>query len=180
MLPRCNFWHHAATHYAEWFSVTVEIHFGLNLNEERQLFDLLGEDPEVDADGEGDKAEEDPLTEAFAALLTRFGSVLEDKVSEVRLSKRLTESPACLVVPDGGMHAHVERMLRASDPSLQIPVAKRILELNADHPVMTHEHGQRQALLSPGHLESMPRRARQLVQRYLDADVEDPKSLQES
>lgn len=50
----------------------------------------------------------------------------------------------------------------------------------ADRPVMTHEHGQHQALLSPGHLEGMPRRARQLVQRYLDADVEDPKSLQES
>ncbi|MEC9071025.1 MAG: molecular chaperone HtpG [Myxococcota bacterium] len=96
---------------------------------------------ESDAEGEGDAAETNPQEEAFSALLSRFGSVLEEEVSEVRLSKRLTESPACLVVAEGGMHAHVERMLRASDPSLQIPSAKRILELNADHPVITGLQG---------------------------------------
>jgi nicotinamide N-methyltransferase len=47
-------------------------------------------------------------------------------------------------------------------------------------PVMTHERGQRQAMLSTGHLERLPQRARQLVQRYLDVDAQDPKSLPES
>ena len=50
----------------------------------------------------------------------------------------------------------------------------------AGRALMSHEDGQHQALQSAGHLERMPERLRQLVQRYLDADVEAPKSLQES
>ncbi len=47
------------------------------------------------------------------------------------------------------------------------------------YPVMTHENGQQKALQSAGHLHRLPDRTRQLIQRYLDADCEGPKSLQE-
>ena len=44
----------------------------------------------------------------------------------------------------------------------------------AEYPVMQHEHGQREALLTPGHLERFPGQARQLLQRYLDRYPEGP------
>jgi molecular chaperone HtpG len=92
-----------------------------------------------DEKAEGDDADEEKTEEptGFEDLIERFASVLDERVSEVKLSKRLVDSPACLVVGEGGMHAHIERMVRATDPSFQIPESKRILELNADHAVVT-------------------------------------------
>ena len=69
-----------------------------------------------------------------AALLIRFREVLGDRVSEVRESTRLTTSPACLVVPEGGMHAHMERLLKATQASYE--GQKRILEVNTLHPLV--------------------------------------------
>ena len=69
-----------------------------------------------------------------APLLERFRKVLDGKVSEVRISKRLLDSPACLVVPQGGMESHVERLLRLRNADL--PRALRILELNLEHPLI--------------------------------------------
>jgi molecular chaperone HtpG len=83
-------------------------------------------------------AESESLAEAKAVvsapLLERFRKVLEGKVSEVRVSKRLLDSPACLVVPQGGMESHVERLLRLRNAEL--PRALRILELNLEHPLI--------------------------------------------
>ena len=47
----------------------------------------------------------------------------------------------------------------------------------SEYPVMKHEHGQQQALQSAAHLQRLPGSARQLIQRYLDAYTDDPKSL---
>lgn len=60
--------------------------------------------------------------------------MLGDRISEVRESSRLTTSPACLVVPEGGMHAHMERLLKATQASYQ--GQKRILEVNTLHPLV--------------------------------------------
>ncbi len=49
----------------------------------------------------------------------------------------------------------------------------------AADPVMLHEHGQREAMLSEGHLERMPAKARQYIQRYLDNYPEEPQKLQD-
>ena len=49
----------------------------------------------------------------------------------------------------------------------------------AADPVMRHEHGQREAMLTEGHLESMPSKARQYIQRYLDNYPEEPGKLQD-
>ncbi|HEX4340286.1 MAG TPA: molecular chaperone HtpG [Polyangiaceae bacterium] len=56
---------------------------------------------------------------------------LQDHVSEVRISHRLTDSPVCLVVPDGGLQPYIERVLRATRKDA--PRTKRILEVNPEH-----------------------------------------------
>jgi len=80
----------------------------------------------------------DDVKEQFAGLLTALKSHLPE-VSEVRLSRRLTESAACLVADVGAMTAHMERLLRrfGEDASAQ----KRILELNPDNPAVAALRG---------------------------------------
>ena len=65
---------------------------------------------------------------------------LSEHVKEVRLSTRLTESPACLITDAFGITPALARMYRASGQA--VPVGKRILELNPNHPLVT---GLRQA-----------------------------------
>src|SRR5262249_53677437 len=59
---------------------------------------------------------------------------LHDPVSEVRVSTRLTDSPVCLAVPEGGLQPYIERVLRATQKGA--PKTKRILEMNPDHPLV--------------------------------------------
>jgi molecular chaperone HtpG len=92
---------------------------------------------EVDLDSEDDKseAEREEQQKDFAELLTWLQETLSDHVKEVRLSTRLTESPACLITDAFGMTPALARMYRASGQV--VPVGKRILELNPNHPLIT-------------------------------------------
>ena len=63
-----------------------------------------------------------------------MNEILGDAVGGVVASKRLTESPVCLVVPEGAMHAHVERLMKKAGQS--VFDTKQILEVNPDHPVI--------------------------------------------
>ena len=90
----------------------------------------LGDEPE----GQSEENKPDAAEAERGPLLEHMKSVLGDKVSEVRASKRLTDSPACLVIAEGGMAPHIEQMLRAR--RMDVPVAKRILEVNTGHPVV--------------------------------------------
>ena len=58
------------------------------------------------------------------------------EVKEVRLSSRLTESAACLVADEGGMGAHMERIMERLGQRDQVPGGTRVLELKADHPAV--------------------------------------------
>ncbi len=78
------------------------------------------------------KTEEEP--EESKTLLARFRETLGDRVAEVRASQRLTDSPACLVTPEGGIPPHVELLMRAQ--KLDVPPTQRILELNLSHPLI--------------------------------------------
>lgn len=77
----------------------------------------------------------------FADLLAFLQRTLDEHVKEVRLSTRLTSSPACLITDTFGITPQLARMYRASGQ--EVPVGKRILELNPEHPLVT---GMRQAL----------------------------------
>ena len=73
--------------------------------------------------------------EKFAAVAEFLKKSLADKVSEVRFSGRLTESPCCLITDGQSLSPHMERLFRAMNQD--IPVSKRILELNCDHPLIS-------------------------------------------
>ncbi|KUI10578.1 molecular chaperone HtpG [Mycolicibacterium acapulense] len=87
---------------------------------------------EVDLDSEEEsEAEREEQQKDFAELLSWLKETLSEHVAEVRLSRRLTESPACLITPTFGITPALARMYRASGQS--VPVGKRILELNPKH-----------------------------------------------
>jgi molecular chaperone HtpG len=71
----------------------------------------------------------------FGPLLTWMTGKLQDEVKEVRLSSRLTTSPACIVGDTHDMTPTLEKMYRAMGQ--EVPSVKRILELNPTHPLVT-------------------------------------------
>jgi molecular chaperone HtpG len=94
---------------------------------------------EVDLDTEEEKAahesERKEREKDFADLLAWLKETLSEHVKEVRLSTRLTESPACLITDAFGITPTLARMYRASGQD--VPVEKRTLELNPNHPLVT-------------------------------------------
>ncbi|MFC4605593.1 molecular chaperone HtpG [Rhodococcus kronopolitis] len=94
---------------------------------------------EVDLDSADDKAANESEREAqekeFAGLLDWMTETLGEQVTKVRLSSRLTTSPACLVGDAFSMSPALERMYRASGQP--VPTTRRILELNPSHPLVT-------------------------------------------
>ncbi|WP_280338307.1 molecular chaperone HtpG [Nocardia neocaledoniensis] len=94
---------------------------------------------EVDLETEEEKKETEALREQqdkdFADLLAWLGKTLDEVAKEVRLTNRLTTSPACLVGDVFDFTPMLERMYRASGQAL--PESKRILELNPTHPLVT-------------------------------------------
>ncbi|MGW4364939.1 molecular chaperone HtpG [Nocardia takedensis] len=102
---------------------------------------------EVDLETEEEKKASEALREQqdkdFADVLGWLGKTLEDSVKEVRLTSRLTTSPACLVGDVYDFTPMLERMYRASGQA--VPESKRILELNPTHPLVT---GLREAYFS--------------------------------
>ena len=97
---------------------------------------------EVDLGAKDDSASDSDRPD-FAELLAWLQEKLDEHVKEVRLSTRLTSSPACLITDSFGITPQLARMYRASGQD--VPVGKRILELNPDHPLIV---GLRDALAS--------------------------------
>ncbi|GAC56067.1 chaperone protein HtpG [Gordonia hirsuta DSM 44140 = NBRC 16056] len=89
---------------------------------------------EAGLDDEDDDAGTDRDAE-FADLLTWLTGVLDADVSTSRLTKRLTDSAACLVGEEFSISPQMEKLYRASGQ--EIPHMKRVLELNPDHPLVT-------------------------------------------
>lgn len=94
---------------------------------------------EVDLETEEEKKASEQLREQqnkdFDDVLKWLQETLSDSVKEVRLSSRLTTSPACVVGDVFDFTPQLERMYRASGQAL--PESKRILELNPDHALVT-------------------------------------------
>ncbi len=93
-------------------------------------------DLELDSEGEKKEkeAKKEEATRQYGDLLGFIKEKLDDRVKEVRLSGRLTDSACCLVADEYGMNANMERILKAMNQD--VPESKRILELNPDHPLM--------------------------------------------
>ena len=79
------------------------------------------------------KATED-AAEAFKPVLARLKEALKDQAGDVRVTSRLVDSPACLVVQDGGMSMQLARMLKQAGQA--VPESKPVLEVNPEHPLI--------------------------------------------
>ncbi|MCG8056026.1 MAG: molecular chaperone HtpG [Candidatus Thiodiazotropha taylori] len=73
-------------------------------------------------------------SEEHKALLERMQQVLQESVKEIRVSQRLTDSPACLVVEEHDMSANLARVLKSVGQDA--PQTKPIMEVNATHPLV--------------------------------------------
>ena len=81
-----------------------------------------------------EKEAREKVAEESRDLVARVKAALGDAVSDVRVTLRLTDSPACIVVESNAMSRHLQRMLKGAGQSL--PEAKPILELNPQHPLV--------------------------------------------
>ena len=80
---------------------------------------------------EGEKKAADAAADSMKPLLAKLKEALKDKAEDVRITTRLVDSPACLVVKDHGVSLQMARMLKQAGQSA--PEAKPILEINAEH-----------------------------------------------
>lgn len=83
---------------------------------------------------EEEKKAHEKVDGEFKDLIGKVKEVLGDKVSEVRLTHRLTSSPACLVTGENDMSANLERILRSAGQ--HVPTTKPVFELNPEHPLV--------------------------------------------
>lgn len=85
------------------------------------------------ADEEETKLNEENQTE-FKDTLEKMKNVLGDKVKDVRVTVRLTESPSCLIADENDLSGNLQRMLKAAGQ--KVPNMKPILEINPNHPLV--------------------------------------------
>ncbi|MTI78922.1 MAG: molecular chaperone HtpG [Marinobacter sp.] len=83
---------------------------------------------------EEDKKHKEEAAEEHKDLLERIKNALSDRVQEVRVTNRLTDSPACLVVGDFDMGAQMKKIMEAAGQ--KVPDSKPIFEINVDHPLV--------------------------------------------
>jgi len=93
---------------------------------------------ELDLDklgSEEDKAEQEKTAKQTQGLVNRIKELLQDKVSEVRVTHRLVDSPACLVVNNQDMGAQMRQIMKAMGQAM--PDTKPAFEVNPHHPLVT-------------------------------------------
>src|SRR5262249_24483634 len=85
--------------------------------------------------GDVEKKDDEPRVEdEHKPLVERMQKALEERAAGVRVTHRLTDSPACLVSDEHGMSMHLERMLKAA--GRLVPGTRPILEINPQHPIV--------------------------------------------
>jgi molecular chaperone HtpG len=83
---------------------------------------------------EEEKKQAEEAAAAFRPTLERLKISLKDRAKDVRVTTRLVDSPACLVVEEGDMSGHLARLLKQAGQGA--PAAQPILEVNAEHPLV--------------------------------------------
>ena len=83
---------------------------------------------------EAEKKQHEETEVQYQDLVGKMKTALADKAKDVRVTYRLTDSPACLVADDNELSGNLMRMLKAAGQSA--PDAKPILEINPDHPLV--------------------------------------------
>ena len=83
---------------------------------------------------EAEKKAAEEAAETFKPLLAKLKEALKDKAEDVRITSRLVDSPACLVVKDDAMSLQLARMLKQAGQTA--PESNPILEINPEHPLV--------------------------------------------
>lgn len=83
-------------------------------NQEEKKEELTGDDEKV-----------------FTDLLGKIKEILGDKITDVKVSKRLDKSPACLVNPEDGMSSSMQKIMQMMNKDASVP--KKVMEINKDH-----------------------------------------------
>ena len=87
-----------------------------------------------DLEDEAQKKEQEKIEQEFKSLIERIKEAVSDDIEEVRITHRLTDSPACLVVKDNDMGRQMRRILESAGQD--VPASKRIFEINPKHPLV--------------------------------------------
>jgi molecular chaperone HtpG len=89
-------------------------------------------------DDEEDKEKQEEVNKDFESVLAQIKEVLGNKVSDVRLSHRLTESPACLVANVYGMSLNMERIMKDAGQMMGMGMGQKpVFEINPHHALIT-------------------------------------------
>ena len=83
---------------------------------------------------EKDKEAKEESSKVFEDVITKMKETLGDSVSDIRITHRLTSSPACLVTGEHDMSANLERILKSAGQA--VPGSKPVFELNPEHPLV--------------------------------------------
>ena len=118
----------------EWLSAHLMDYEGKKLQSVAKGELDLGED-------EASEKELEAKSKTAEKLLKRMKQALEGKVEDVRVTNRLTDSPACIVLNEQDMAMHMQRILK--EAGHELPSSKPILEINTDHPIVKKLNGEK-------------------------------------
>jgi molecular chaperone HtpG len=118
----------------EWLSAHLMDYEGKKLQSVAKGELDLGED-------EASEKELEEKSKTAEKLLKRMKQALEGKVEDVRVTNRLTDSPACIVLNEQDMAMHMQRILK--EAGHELPSSKPILEINTDHPIVKKLDGEK-------------------------------------
>ena len=100
----------------------------------KQFQDITRGELDLGSLSEDDGKKKEKAEKKFESLVARIKELLGERVKEVRLTHRLTDSPACLAIDDNDMGAQMRKIMEASGQS--VPESKPIFEINPDHPLV--------------------------------------------
>jgi molecular chaperone HtpG len=87
-------------------------------------------------DDEDTKEKKKEAEKTYKGVVEMVKKALGERIEDVRVTHRLTDSPACVVFPENAMSGHMQRLMQAAGQA--VPQAKPILELNPDHVLVKH------------------------------------------
>ena len=111
---------------------------GLAEYEGKQLVDVAR--AELDMPESEGKITQDAINDEHKGLLKKIGRALRDRIESVNVSRRLVDSPACVVAGSDELNPQLRRMLEASGQ--QLPDSKPVLEINVTHPLVVKLSGE--------------------------------------
>jgi molecular chaperone HtpG len=93
-----------------------------------------------DMDSEEEKKAVEKTEKDFESVITQIKEALKDKIEDVKISKRLTDSPSCIVTNDYGMSMHMQKLMAEAGQMNMMGMGggKPILEINPSHDLVKH------------------------------------------